>query len=145
MIAAAPRAAMASWHVARVEGSVSGDAGDLLIGRDLVWQIGQDGRVAHVAGGEFGGPDFQRLLVNSYVYLAPYTAFGTAMLAGVPLPFTHDLDPPRRFARTGGAYRLDVDQEVERAQGPAIGDVHLQSFLAAAQRAEVRHGPVQVD
>ena len=72
---------MASWHVARVEGSVSGDAGDLLIGRDLVWQIGHDGRVAHVAGGEFGGPDFQRLLVNSYVYLAPYTTLAASVLA----------------------------------------------------------------
>ena len=41
-----------------------------------------------------------------------------------------DLDPPRRFARTGGAYRLDVDQEVQRALGPAIGDVDIQGLLA---------------
>ena len=32
-----------------------------------------------------------------------------------PLSFAFDLDPPRRFARTGGTYRLDVDQQVQRA------------------------------
>ena len=51
--------------LAGVEGTISGDAGDLLIGRDLVEQFGQDGRVAHVAGGELCRPDFQRRLVNS--------------------------------------------------------------------------------
>ena len=45
MIAAA-RAAMA---LSGVEGAVGGDAGDLLIGRDLVEHLGQHGRIAHVA------------------------------------------------------------------------------------------------
>jgi hypothetical protein len=60
-------------------------------------------------------------------------------------PLAFALDPPRRFARTGGAYRRDVDQEVQWALRPAIGDVHLQGFLAVARRGEFRHGPVQVD
>ena len=56
---------------AGVEGAVGGDGGDLLLGRDLVQQLGQHPRrlsrtggvrlldVANVTGGELGGPDFQ--------------------------------------------------------------------------------------
>ena len=51
--------------LAGVEGTIGGDAGDLLIGRDLVQKFGQHGRIAHVAGGELRCPDFQCLLVNS--------------------------------------------------------------------------------
>jgi len=47
--------------------------------------------------------------------------------------------------KTGGAYRLDVDQEVKRALRSTIGNVDLQDLLAAAECAEVRHGPVQID
>lgn len=78
---------------AGVEGAISGDAGDLLIGWNLVEQFGQHRRVAHFAGCELGRPDFQRLLVNSNVDLAPDAAFGAAVLAGIPLPFAFDLDP----------------------------------------------------
>ena len=42
-----------------------GDAGDLLIGRDLVQKFRQHGGIADVAGGELRRPDFQCLLVNS--------------------------------------------------------------------------------
>ena len=42
-----------------------GDACDLLVGRDLVEQIGQHGRVANITGGELRRPDVQRLLINS--------------------------------------------------------------------------------
>ena len=45
--------------LAGVDCAVGGDAGDLLFGRDLVEQLGRHGRVAHVAGGELCGPDFQ--------------------------------------------------------------------------------------
>ena len=58
-----------------VVGPVGGDAGDLLIGRDLVEPIGQHGRVAHIAAGDLGCADFQRLLVNADAYLAPDLAF----------------------------------------------------------------------
>ena len=74
MIAAA-RAAMA---LSGVEGAVGGDAGDLLIGRNLVEQLGQHGRIADIAYGELGRPDFQRLRVNSDVDLARDTAFRAA-------------------------------------------------------------------
>lgn len=88
---------------AGVKGAIGSDAGDLLIGRDLVQQVGKHRRVGHVAGGELSRPDFERLLVNSYVKLAPHAALRTAMLAGVPPPLAFDLDP--------GA----VDQQVQRA------------------------------
>ena len=47
--------------------------------------------------------------------------------------------------KTGGAYRLDVDQQMQRALRSTIGNVDLQGILAAAERAEVRHDPVQID
>jgi len=78
--------------LAGVEGAISGDAGDILIGWDLVQKLGQHGCVADIAGGDLGSPDFQRFLVNSYVDLAPDAAFGAAVLAGVPLPFALNLD-----------------------------------------------------
>ena len=40
IIAAAPRAAIASWHVAGIEGAVGGDAGDFLIVWDLAEEFG---------------------------------------------------------------------------------------------------------
>src|SRR5690606_7186156 len=89
--------------LARVEGAVGGDAGDLLLYRDLVQQLGQHRRVAYVAGGDLGGPDLQCFLINPDVDLAPAPAFGATMLAGVPLALTFDLD--------AGA----VDQQVQRA------------------------------
>jgi len=50
-----------------------------------------------------------------------------------PLPFALDLDP------------CAVDQQVQRSLRSAIRNVDLQGLLAAAQGAEVRHSPVQVD
>ena len=116
-----------------VVGAVSSDAGDLLIGRDLVEQLGQHGRIAHVAGCELDSPDFQGFLINSNVDLAPYTAFGAAVLAGVPLTFTLDLDPRA------------VDQQMQRTLRPPMRDVHGKGLLTTAERAEVRHVPVQAD
>jgi hypothetical protein len=49
--------------------------------------------VAHVAGGEPGRPQFQRLLIDPDVDLAPDPASGAAMLVGVPFPLALDLDP----------------------------------------------------
>jgi len=77
----------------RVECTIGSDAADLLIGRDLVEQLGQNGRVTHIAGGELGCSDFQRLLVDPDVELAPDTPLRAAMLARVPLAFALDLDP----------------------------------------------------
>jgi hypothetical protein len=131
--------------LSRVVGPVGGDACDLLIGRDLAEQLRRHGRVAYVAAGDLDGPDLQCLLVDPEMDLAPDAALGTAMLAGVPLAFSLHLDPPRRFARTGGAYRLDVDQEMQRTLRPPMRNVHGKGLLATAGRAEVRHIPVQTD
>ena len=76
-----------------VEGAISGDAGNLLIRRDLVEQLGQHGRIAHITGGEFGGPDLPCFLVNTDMDLAPDTALRAAMLAGAPFTFTFELVP----------------------------------------------------
>ena len=119
--------------LAGVEGAVCGDAADLLLWRNLVEQFGQHGSVADVAHGELDGADFQGLLINSDVDLAPNTPLGAAMLAGVPLPFALDL------------YARAVDQKMERARRAAIGDVDLQCLLATADGAEVGHRPVQSD
>jgi len=67
--------------LAGVERAVGGDAGDLVLGRDLVEQFGQHGRIADLTGGELGGTDFQGFLVNPDVDLAPDAALGSAMLA----------------------------------------------------------------
>ena len=67
--------------LAGVEGTISGDAPDLLIGWDLVQKFRQHGRIAHIAGGELGRTDLQCLLVNSDVDLAPDAPFGAAVLA----------------------------------------------------------------
>ena len=82
---------------------------------------------------ELNGSDLQRLLVDPEVDFAPDPPFGTAMLARIPLAFTLDLD--------AGA----VDQQVQRPLRAAIRDVHGQGLLAAGQRAEVGHCPVQAD
>ena len=53
------------------------------------------------------------------------------MLAAVPLTFALGLD--------AGA----VDQQVKRTLRAAVWNVHGQGFLAPAERAEIRHGPVE--
>lgn len=50
-----------------------------------------------------------------------------------PLTFALDLDP--------GA----VDQQMQRTLRPPMRDVHGKALLATAERAEVRHVPVQAD
>ena len=46
-----------------------------------------------MAPGDFDGPDLQCFLVNPEMDLTPDPPFRAAMLAGVPLAFTFDLDP----------------------------------------------------
>jgi hypothetical protein len=117
--------------LAGVAGTVGGDACDLLI--DLAKKLGQHGRVTYVAACDLDRPDLQRLLVDPEVDLAPDPPFGAAMLARVPLALTLDLDPSA------------VDQKVQRTLRPLMGNVHGKRLLAAAERAEVRHVPVQAD
>ena len=135
-----------------------GDAGELLIGWDLVEKLGQHWGISDIAGGELGRPDFQCFLVDSPSRRMSHSPAGQRMwilrqtrrfvppcLRAFHSASPSTLMPPRRFARTGGAYRLDVNQEGLRAWRATIGDVDLQGPLAAAGRAEVRHNPVQVD
>lgn len=105
--------------LARIVGPVCGDVADLLIGRDLAEQLRQHGRIADIAASELDRPDFQCFLIDPEVNLAPDAAFGAAMLAGIPLTFTLNLDP--------GA----VDQEVQRPLRSSIRDVYGEGLLAA--------------
>jgi hypothetical protein len=128
--------------LAGVEGTVGGDSGDLLIGRDPVESFGRHRRVADVAGGELGSPDFQRSLVDPDTDLAPQgharrwpegmanAAPGVAVLARVPCAFALDLDP--------GA----VDQQVPRAFRSAMRTLAVNAFW---RRPRVRRlGTAQV-
>ena len=67
--------------LAGVEGAVGSDAGDFLIEWDLVEKLGQHRGISDVAGGELGSPNFQCLLVDSDVDLAPDTTLGACVLA----------------------------------------------------------------
>ena len=83
--------------------------------------------------GDLYSPDLQRFLVDSEVNLAPDPSLGATMLARVPLAFALDLDP--------GA----VDQQVQWALRPTVGDVDGQGLLTAGQRAEVGPFCVVID
>jgi len=77
----------------RVIRAISGETADALIGRDLVQKIWQLRCIPDVTAGDFNRSNFQRFLVDAYVYPTPDAAFGAAMLASVPLLFTFSLDP----------------------------------------------------
>lgn len=116
--------------LAGITGAVSGDAADLLVGRDLVEQLGQDRCITDMAPGDPDSADLQCFFVNPEVDLAPDTPFGAAMFTSVPLAFAVDLDPSA------------VNQQVQWPPGPAIWDVHGECLPATGQRAEVRDRPV---
>jgi hypothetical protein len=116
---------------ARVVGAIGSHTINLLIARDLVQQMRQHRCIPGVAAGDLDGSDFQRLLVDTDVDLAPDASAWAAMLAGVPLACTLDLDP------------CAVGQQVQRALRATIRNVHSKRLLTAADGAEVRHGPVQ--
>ena len=119
--------------LACVVGTICRDAADFLVRRDLAEQVWQNRCVTNVASGDLDGSDFQRFLVDPEVDLAPDPAFRAAMLAGVPLAFALDLD-----ARA-------VDEQVQRATRPTVGDVDGQGLLTAGQRAEVGYRPVEAN
>ena len=75
-----------------IVGAVCGDATDLFVHWYLAEQVGQHRGIADVAPGDLDGADLQRFLVDAEVDLAPDAPFGAAVLAGVPLTFTLDLD-----------------------------------------------------
>ncbi|SDE57205.1 hypothetical protein SAMN04488105_10547 [Salipiger thiooxidans] len=118
--------------LARVIGTVGGDAADLLIRRDLAEQIGQNRCVADMVSCDFNGSDVQCLLVNPEMDLAPDPPLGTAMLAGVPLAFAINPDSGPSAASQGIAQHCpERDQQVQRPPGAAMGDVHGKGLLPA--------------
>ena len=118
---------------ARVVCSVCGDTTDVMVGRNLVQEIGQDGRITDVAACDFDRPYLQRFLVNSDVNLAPDTSLGAAMLTGIPLTFALCFDA------------CAIDQEVLRTCSTAIWQAYVQRSLTTAKGAEVWHRPIQPD
>lgn len=116
--------------LARVVCSVRGD---FHICRDLIQHLGLHRRIADPAAGDLYGPDFQRLLIDTDMDLAPQAALRAPMLAGVPLTFAFGLDAS------------SVDKQVQRPLRATVGNVHGHSLLAPAERAEIRHRPVQAD
>ena len=59
---------------ARVAGPVGSDQLNVLIGRNLVQQFRQHGRITDGAAGDLCRPNLQRFLVDTVVYLAPDAA-----------------------------------------------------------------------
>jgi hypothetical protein len=116
---------------ARVVGTIRSHAADLLVSWNLVEQIGQHRCISGVAARDLDCSDFQRLLINADVDLAPDAPFAAAMLAGVPLAFPFDLD--------AGA----IDKQVQRALRATIRDVDRKRPLASADGAEVRNVPIE--
>jgi len=70
-----------------VVGTIAADAGDDLIGGNLVEQARQHGRIAGSVVGDFDSPNFQRGRVNAKVDLAPLATIVGTMLFGLPLAF----------------------------------------------------------
>ena len=99
--------------------------------RDLRQQLRQHRRVADAVVRDLDGPDLQRLGINAQMHLAPLPTVFRAMFLRFPFAFAQHLH--------AGA----VDQQMQATTTGAIGYVHGQRFLAAADRAVVRHGPIQ--
>lgn len=118
--------------LARVVGAVGGDAGNLLIERNLAEQFSQHARVAYIAAGDFDRPYFLCFLVDPEVYHAPDLLF-LAAIARIPLSLTVDLDAG------------SVNQQMQRAPRPPMRDVHGKALLATAECAKVGHLPVHAD
>ena len=112
----------------RVIRAICGDAADVLIGRDLGQEFGQHGSITNVAAGDFDRSDFKRFLIDAYVYLTPDAAFGTTMLASVPLAFTFGLDA------------CAVDKEVQRTSGTAIRQTHVQCWRVPQSVGQLNFG-----
>lgn len=103
--------------LAGIENPAGSDAGDLPHRRYLVKQFGQHRGVADLAGGELRRPDFQRLLVDPDVDLPPDAPLGTAMLAGVPLAVTLDLDAGAVHCPAGHCKAMSREG-ISRCRGP---------------------------
>jgi hypothetical protein len=91
--------------------TVGCNAAEFLVRWDLVEQVWQHRGVANATAGDFDRTYLQRFFINPDMYLAPKAAFGTTMLACIPLTFALSLDagavyqkvqwPCRTFVRNG--------------------------------------------
>lgn len=116
---------------AGVIGTISGHPFEGLVVGDLLQEVWQHGRVTDPAARDLDGQDFQRIGVDAEMHLPPCSWLGRPVFLGKPLTVPLGLDP--------GA----VDQQVQSTRARAIGDQDGQMFLAAAQRADIRHGPIK--
>ena len=115
----------------RVISAVCTDLADGLVIGDLLQHLGQHGRIDDSRSGHFDGADFQRFCINSKVNLAPLTRLRWPVFLGAPFAIAFRFDP------------CAVDQQVQGTGALAIGNSKVQPFLTAAERAEVRHRPIQ--
>jgi hypothetical protein len=111
--------------------TIAADARNDLIGRNLVEQTRQRGRIAGSVVGYFDSPDFQCGRVNARVDFAPLAAVISPMLLSLLLAFTQHF--------VAGA----VDQEVQSRCCRLRADRHRKMLLAQANGAEVGHLSVQ--
>ena len=78
--------------VLRVISAIATNAGDGLVGWNLIQQRWQDRRVADTVVGYFHRPDLERGRVDPEVHLAPLAAIVRAMLFRLPFAFAQHLD-----------------------------------------------------
>jgi hypothetical protein len=129
---------------ARVVCTVRDHAANPLIAQDLVEQIGQHRRISGVAVGDLNRSDFQRLLVDTDVDLAPDASLGAAVLAGIPLAFPFDLDAGAIHCSAVVCLQTKrSDKQVQRALRAAIRNVHRKCLLALADGAGLRQVPIE--
>lgn len=72
---------------------ICGEAADVLVGRDLVEQIWQNGRIPDAATCDLNCSYLQCLLINPNVHLAPLTTFGSAVLVRFSFSLALSVDP----------------------------------------------------
>ncbi|GHE02616.1 hypothetical protein U879_18720 [Defluviimonas sp. 20V17] len=84
--------------------TITGHGADLLIRRDLIQEVRQDGAVALAAGREFHGQDVAGARVHRKMDLAVLASAVRAVLASEPLSIPEKLDPcavDQQVARVG--------------------------------------------
>ncbi len=117
--------------VPRVVGAIATDAGDALVGWNLLQQRWQDGRITDAVVGHLHGSDLERGRVDPKVHLAPLAAILRPVLLRLPLTFAQHLD-----ARA-------VHQQMQSGRGRYCPDGNLKRLLPPADRAVVRRRPIK--
>ncbi len=117
----------------RIMGPVTADRGYALGFLNLRQQVAQHGCIAYIVAGHAHRAGFQGLCVDTpKMHLAPLSPVLGLMLLGLPFPLSYHID--------AGA----VDQQVQPGLSRTARVLNGQGFLSAAQRAVVRHRPVEI-